>query len=348
MHASYSAKSDYLVHRVAQAWEFAKLLRAASQRRRGRGLVIGLGDLNTEPGSLPWRIVKHRVPEMHDTWLASPYRKGPPPGTEADDGDGSPDGATYGSPYNTWQWTRDQRKCLAGQEDTPTGELTLPPGLEFSQAVRIDYILASVAEPLATSESRGAHKGSGPDDDGAWVVEGAKVGMLDRLPKLCCSLSDHFSVEVTLAFRKRQPRAETSDLLDMFTESIQATPGDGYAQGVSSGYVPTATSPGPMKETKRLIDEILFVLGEYKSQRQRHGMWRKFKLGVAGLVMTGSLAGVWAVDAGWCRFLLAAAGALALAFAALDGWGVMLFDLAEGAALGELEWELRNFGDWRT
>ncbi|KAL8387241.1 hypothetical protein RB595_010053 [Gaeumannomyces hyphopodioides] len=320
MHAYYSSESDYLCHRVGQAWEFAKLLRAAS-RRHGGALVVGLGDFNTGPNSLPMRVLKYRAPDMHDAWLEDPLRRGIPAGggeqngtNDASGSVGMQNGATYGSPYNTWQWTRIQRaQYLTGQPDTPTVNLVLPPELDHSQAVRIDYVLASVASQFHTT-SHGRSTGDACEDDGVWAVKSAKVGVLDRHPTLGCSLSDHFGVQVTLVFQQRRQ-----------------SPGDG---------VPVET------DAEGLLDEVLGVLRDYASVRKRHAWWRNVRSGVAGTVLIGSLAGVWAVDGlGWARLLLGIAGASILGFALLDGWGGLLFNLAEGAALREFEWEVRNAKD---
>jgi len=69
MHAYYSDKSEYLCHRVAQAWEFAKLLNEAERSCRRGCLVLGLGDFNAEPDSLPVRVIRVRAKGMRDAWV---------------------------------------------------------------------------------------------------------------------------------------------------------------------------------------------------------------------------------------------------------------------------------------
>ncbi|RYP49511.1 hypothetical protein DL768_004814 [Monosporascus sp. mg162] len=363
MHASYSTEHDYMCHRVGQAWEFAKLLQAASQRRRGRALVIGLGDLNTEPNSLPWRILKHRAPDIYDAWFESPLQNGLLPESGERDGNvrsggaSIQNGATYGSPYNTWQWTRDQRtRYLSGQPDTSTSELILPPELNHSQAVRIDYVLASVApQPLDTTslELRGGNGTQNTNvarNDGVWVVKAAKVGMQDRHPTLGCSLSDHFSVEVTLALQQQQKGPDNGVPArsgpDVPTNSRQTTYGNVHAQDVnvaSADFTSVLGNLPAVKNAEVTLDEVIRVLDDYELARQRRGWWGKVRLGVAGTVLIGSLAGVWAVNGlGWARLLLGITGALALAFTILDGYGGLLFNLAESAALRELAWEVNN------
>ncbi|KAL4947953.1 Endonuclease/exonuclease/phosphatase [Aspergillus filifer] len=367
MHAYYSTKNDYLCHRVSQAWEFAKLLQAASQRHRGRALVIGLGDLNAEPHSLPWRILKHRAPEIYDTWLASHLRNGLPPECGEQIGCGKSrsvniqTGATYGSPHNTWQWTRNQRiRYLATQPGTPTREPILPPELDHSQAVRIDYVLASVAhEPLNTAPLEvicepGTQNTTVARRDGVWVVKAAKVGMRDRHPTIGCSLSDHFSVEVTLAFRAQQKvlldnGVPTRSGQDVPTKSRQTTLGDVHVQdanGVSANFTVASENLIPVDDAERTLNEVLRVIDDYKLVRQRVVWWGKVRSGVAGTVLVGSLIGLWVVDGfGWARLLLGTAGAFASAFAMLDGYAGLMFNLAEAAALRELAWDVNNVKD---
>ncbi|KAI1350380.1 Endonuclease/exonuclease/phosphatase [Xylaria sp. FL0043] len=343
MHASYSIKNDYLCHRVGQAWEFAKLLQAASQRRHGRALVIGLGDLNTEPNSLPWRILKHFAVNVYDTWLESPLQHKALPETGEQDGNvrnkvsGIQDGATYGSPYNTWQWTRAQRaQYLSGQPNSPTCELMLPPEINQSQAIRIDYVLASVASQMPhttspkTRDENGIHNTSIAHQDSGWVVLATKVGMLDRHPVLGCSLSDHFSVEVTLAFQNKS--AGNSADAD-FSLNLLSGP----------RHVATSRNLHVKKDDEMVLEEVLRVLGDYELARQQRNRWEKIRLGAAGVVLIGSLAGVWVVErVGWARLLLGITGALALTFAVAGGYGGLLFNCAETAALQELTWEVSN------
>jgi len=349
MHAYYSDERDYLCHRVGQAWEFAKLLRAASQRRQGKALVIGLGDFNTTPNSLPWRVLMHRAPDMRDSWLENPLRKvslsanGEPASNAQDELSGLLDGATYGSPYNTWHWTRDQRsRYLAAQTDTPTSHQFQLSELDQSQIARIDYILANVVSQLLDTASLEAARGESGSQNtskakehgrGVWVVKAAKVGMRDLHPTLNCSLSDHFSVEATLAF--------------VYPHGLGlVAPSDARIdsrQNTSADVLPGAAIPQTAENGEALLDEILHVLGDYQLARRRQSRWRKWRVGVEVTVLIGSMAGVWVVsEHGWARFLLGNTGALALAVAALDGFGGMLFDLAEGSALRELAWEVRN------
>ncbi|KAI1505462.1 DNase I-like protein [Biscogniauxia marginata] len=378
MHASYPG-DEYLCHRLGQAWEFGKILRFALQRRHYRTLVVALGDLNAEPTSLPWRIVRHLVPDMLDTWVQSPLRCKLQPGsgqrgvTTQNEEISIRDGATYGSPYNTWMWTRDQRRRYLEQLDIPHDELILPTDASHSEAIRIDYVLANVAPlPLDKDKDDSAVNPSlskvgseeEPDitnnnvthGDGLWTVKTAKVGMLDRHPTLGCSLSDHFSVEVTLMFGHAQRESATTSQ-ELFDESSSPSSNvsTSHRNGKHSDYhshvpqhvseditSPTRESLGGTKDDG-VLDEMLHVLSSYQSVRQKRAWWARVRLGVLSVVSIGSLVGVGLIDGfGWARSLLALAGILASCFAVLDACRRLLFDLAEGAALRELEWEVRN------
>lgn len=66
MHAPYANEGDaaYLTHRICQAWDMAKLHRLL---RKAGYAVIQVGDLNSEPGSLPYRIITEEG-RLVDSW----------------------------------------------------------------------------------------------------------------------------------------------------------------------------------------------------------------------------------------------------------------------------------------
>ncbi|KAI5917472.1 DNase I-like protein [Camillea tinctor] len=380
IHASYPGSNEYLCHRIAQAWELGKLLRFALQCRRGRALVVALGDLNSEPTSLPCRIVKHLVPEMHDTWLQFSLqrelssRSGERRITTQKTDSSIQDGATYGSSYNTWMWTRGQRARYLEQRDTRPDQLISPSDFDHSQSIRIDYVLANVAVPRDHTPQDNNDSAVNPSadklrswnkientvgftqDDGLWTVKAAKVGMIDRHPVLGYSLSDHLSVEVTLVFEQRQQRNLQTlplELSDPSCSGSSISTGDKSTFHGASGLYKTLRASvdvtSKLEESNGVVDpdglleEILHILRDYKLMRQKRAWWRKARLGVAGIVLMGSLAGVWVIGKfGGTRFLLAIAGALAASFAVSDVCRNLLFEFSEAAALRELEWEVRN------
>lgn len=223
-HAPYSSdKSDsYRVHREAQAWALAKLLRAAAQRK-GNPLVIAAGDFNTTPLSTAHRIILAHAP-VRDVWrvLHPDSSLGSWAGEEAawrrererarsrgggrdtaaggrddddDDDDTAPtaefnlveNGVTSNSVLNTWRWPKsEQAKLGRGKDGGPPSHAPDPHGK------RLDYIFASTA----------ARELDGGDAVGGWVVKDARVALTARHPELRCSLSDHFAVAATLAYHQ--------------------------------------------------------------------------------------------------------------------------------------------------
>jgi len=105
LHAEYCRRKDiYLGHRVLQALEAAQWVKLTSP---GADLTIYAGDFNTEPGDVPYRILRC-VGGLEDAW---------------EEIQGTGGGETCGTPKNTY--------CtIAEQKEYPRGK-------------RIDYILHS-------------------------------------------------------------------------------------------------------------------------------------------------------------------------------------------------------------
>jgi sphingomyelin phosphodiesterase 2 len=194
LHAPYEREPNdsYLCHRTAQAWEIAKLMKGAAERGH---FVIGLGDFNMIPLSLAhrvvtvhgrvkdiWRILHpdSSVGSSHD--LVEQARRRPIPTAIHNILE---NGTTCDSVLNTWRWNKSRQKRLGPNQP----RIDVPPDTVDPGAKRLDYIFVS------GSQERG---------NGGWVVKAAKVGMMERHPTLQCSLSDHFSVQTTLAWQSRQ------------------------------------------------------------------------------------------------------------------------------------------------
>ncbi|KAI0116863.1 DNase I-like protein [Daldinia grandis] len=213
-HAIYEHPPDktdsYLVHRLAQSWEMAKLVRGAAERGH---LALALGDFNDVPLSLSYRMLTAHAP-IKDAWrvlnpdssLGSAVheleraRRRPVPSAQYNIVE---NGVTSNSAYNTWRWSKSEQRALhSGKQQT-----VIPPDTPDPRGKRIDYIffspqvsVAPVSTPGATAAAaaRTSHgTGEGSRTKG-WVVKDTRVGMLTRHPDLGCSLSDHFSVEATL------------------------------------------------------------------------------------------------------------------------------------------------------
>ncbi|KAK6864694.1 hypothetical protein PG995_001222 [Apiospora arundinis] len=193
----------YTAHRLSQAWELSKLVRGATERGH---LVVALGDFNDVPLSLPHRILTSHAP-VRDVWRvlhpdsslgsaehdAERARRRPIPTAEFNIRE---NGATSNTAYNSWRWPKKQKKR--------PGDVVIAPDTSDPKGQRLDYIFAS----SGTSESE-ANPGWG------WVVQDARVGMLQRHPELGCSLSDHFSVEATLILHHSSQQSPGSSPLSL-------------------------------------------------------------------------------------------------------------------------------------
>ncbi|KAI1083292.1 Endonuclease/exonuclease/phosphatase [Whalleya microplaca] len=212
-HAAYEPADSYTVHRLAQCWEMAKLIRGASDRGH---LAVALGDFNDVPLSLPYRLLTAHAP-IRDAWrVLNPdsalgsaehelerARRRPVPSAAFNIVE---NGATSNSAYNTWAWPKSQQRAARRLQH-------IPPDTPDPRGKRIDYIFFSqgtsatsswtssepreINEPAAACADPHADGTGGPNNTG-WVVKEMRVGMQERHPQLGCSLSDHFSVEATL------------------------------------------------------------------------------------------------------------------------------------------------------
>lgn len=183
--ADADAQDTYRVHREAQSWQLAKLLRAAAERGH---LVVAAGDFNMTPRSTEHRLLTAHAP-VRDVWRVLHPNSSlgplsdPPPSAELNL---AQNGATSNSVYNTWRWPRAAQARLGPGK--PLQQVA--PDTPDPRGKRLDYIFASTA--VREIDTQGTI--------GGWVVRDARVGMVQRHPELGCSLSDHFSVEATLVF----------------------------------------------------------------------------------------------------------------------------------------------------
>lgn len=255
-HAPYDTDrgDTYRVHREAQAWQLAKLLRGAAERGH---LVVAAGDFNMTPLSAAHRIIMGRAP-VRDVWRV--LYPDSSLGCSHDDVErarGRPiptaefnlveNGATSNSVFNTWRWPSSEQKKLGHGRPI----IGVDPARPDPRGKRLDYVFAS----------------TGPREleDGAvggWVVKDARVGMTARHPGLGCSLSDHFSVEATLSFHTTTrdvaegaslkwplPPGATSSLSAFRTSTLPATHYHGGLDNMTATtkeetVEPPAGSPG--------------------------------------------------------------------------------------------------------
>ncbi|MCJ1396085.1 phospholipase C type enzyme [Xylographa bjoerkii] len=298
LHAPYEKEphDSYLCHRTAQAWEIAKLLRGAAERGH---LVVGLGDFNMVPLSLAHRLIEGYAP-VRDVWrvlhpesslgaAADKPEKARGRGVPTAEQNLRENGATCDSVLNTWRWRKEDQKRLRKGEHIDIDDATEDPN-----AKRLDYIFFS----------------SGSGHEGEWRVETARVGMTGRHPTLECSLSDHFSVEATIA------KVETED--------------------IKKGHsLPEAPDPN-------VLPSILPLIYTYSTRQllQRRLMLAHFL--VAVFVSIGCVIGIWWSAHAYVSFILALVSTLNLSAGVIDGLIGGLFIGSELRALKEFEWEIYN------
>lgn len=143
-HAIYEHPPDktdsYLVHRLAQSWEMAKLVRGAAERGH---LALALGDFNDVPLSLSYRMLTAHAP-IKDAWrvlnpnssLGSAVheleraRRRPIPSAQYNIIE---NGVTSNSAYNTWRWSKSEQRALHSGK----GPIVIPPDTPDPRGKRI-------------------------------------------------------------------------------------------------------------------------------------------------------------------------------------------------------------------
>ncbi|PBP18399.1 inositol phosphosphingolipids phospholipase C [Diplocarpon rosae] len=334
LHAPYEREPNdsYICHRTAQAWEIAKLMRAAAEKGH---LVLGLGDFNMIPLSLAHRLISTHSP-VHDVWLTlhpdssigaaidevEKVRQRPVPSAEFNT---AVNGATCDSVLNTWRWNKGQQKLL-GPNRPP---IEVPGDRSDPRAKRLDYIFASTGVNPFNPEA------------GSWVVKSAKVGFQQRHPELQCSLSDHFSVEATLVHSK-----SVHDKDNPGTEDGNSRIKSGNISGLpaNSEY---RKHQGQLEDKTPFLpvavyDEILAMIHKYRAREKSQ---RRLRLGhfVGSLAISiGCLVAVWWSPRNFVSFLLMLLSTLGLSAGAIDGLIGGLFVGSEIRALKEFEWEISN------
>ncbi|KAL7815389.1 Endonuclease/exonuclease/phosphatase [Trichoderma aethiopicum] len=324
-HAPYERPPNdtYLCHRTAQAWEIAKLLRAASLTGR---LVVALGDFNMTPRSLPHRIITARSP-LRDTWrVLHPDSSLGTADDPAEKARGLPvptarfnlevNGSTSDGVYNTWRWAKPARERLR------TEPCPVDPDSPDPRGKRLDYVFASTG-PLPPDARNNNSPGTPPR---GWVVHSASVEMTQRHPELNVSLSDHFAAMATLKFHEISP-SSPNPLLD-----AQLLP------------PPPEAKEDPESASLSLsdYDEILAMTREYMAREVRQRYWRGIHFFASVLVWIGCLVAVWFSPRNFVAFILMLVASLGLTTGVVDGLLALLFFWSEIRALREFEWEIQT------
>ncbi|KAI9873203.1 MAG: phospholipase C type enzyme [Pleopsidium flavum] len=343
LHAPYEREPNdsYICHRTAQAWEIAKLMRGAAERGH---LVIGLGDFNMIPLSLAHRLITAHAP-VQDAWRVlhpdssigaaidkiEQSRGRPVPNAEYNLME---NGATCDSVLNTWRWSKEQQRRL-GQND----DIVIDGHMQDPRAKRLDYIFFGndTRSVLNTTDTQYS---SSPQ----WLVHDVSVGMIHRHPSLKCSLSDHFSVELTLQ-RYSVNSTEEKDSLEIVVNG----------EDDKTDYEPVTETPRDRQATNRMVasnpatllpvstyDEILDMISEYGIRERRQRWLRMSHFAVSVLVSIGCLAAIWWSPRKAVSFILMLISTLGLGAGIIDGLIGGLFIGSELRALKEFEWEIKN------
>ncbi|CAE6412778.1 unnamed protein product [Rhizoctonia solani] len=210
-------------HRLVGAWEYAQLIRRASELGR---YVIVAGDFNAVDGSAPLEFIRAHA-KVQDAWWATHNLSSPAvPIVFPIPKEGAATsalaaihehGVTADSPLNSWS---------AGKPLDAVARRHL--------GKRLDYVLYRGPDARAEYEL---------------VASDAKVVMTERMPDLGVSLSDHFGVEVVLEIApagvSTQPTLEFNA-----TSEFNAT-----------DMLPPLPIPPPVSRTRALIlHDTLHVL----------------------------------------------------------------------------------------
>ncbi|OBR15882.1 endonuclease/Exonuclease/phosphatase [Colletotrichum higginsianum IMI 349063] len=338
-HAPYTENQPgdtYLAHRLSQSWEMSKLLRAASERGH---LALAMGDFNMRPLSLPHRIITAHAP-VHDAWRTlhpdsslgaadDPLERARGRPVPTADFNLKENGATSDHAYNTWRWPKEQQKKLGEGRD----KITVPPDTPDRKGKRLDYIFFGSAP-----QSRDGDGGGG----GTWVVRSARVGMVEPHPQLGCSLSDHFSVEVTLSYRqpRREPEQVGNDALLDEASYLQGPSGNSRRDSFMSAnpLVPLKALFLPIP----IYDDILSEIRHYTHREEGQRRWRAIHFLAWFAVLIACLIAVWFSPHNFISFILMLLSSLGLVAGVVDGLMSLLFFNSELRALKEFEWEISN------
>lgn len=309
LHAPYEKEPNdsYICHRTAQAWEIAKLMRAAKERG---SLVIGLGDFNMVPKSFAHVLVESRG-GVRDVWrvlrpqssvgasidIAEEKRRKEhnlPPTPDVEESL-QEHGHTCDSVCNTWRWDKALQKALDKGQDRTIAIREKDP-----RAKRLDYIFFGGFEL-------------------GWKVSRVQVCMTERHSTLRCSLSDHFAVEATI---ERDIPTEEEQAMSEEKEALQ--------------------EPEAMHLSHAFYEQILAMIHTYTLRERKQRRWRMGHFVGQALFSIGSFVAIWWSTYNYVAFILLIVSTLGIMAGTVDGLIGGLFVGTELRALSEFEWDIRN------
>ena len=325
LHAPYELNDSYLCHRTAQAWEIAKLMKAA--REKGN-LVLGLGDFNMVPMSFAHVLIESKG-DVQDAWRMVHPTSSIGASIDRVEADRrsqlklaeSPDvkeslhehGHTCDSVVNTWRWNEAHRKDLDKGYDREISMDTSDP-----RAKRLDYVFFGGSEH-------------------GWQVQDIQVALTERHPTLRCSLSDHFAVEATLV----QEAPVSSDCVNATLQKLA----DNNETGVNTDRKALKLSPEKSRRAgieASIYERILDMIDQYTLRERKQRRWRMGHFLGSAVFSIGSFVAVWWSRYNYVAFILLLISTLGLMAGTIDGLIGGLFVGSELRALNEFEWEVRN------
>jgi sphingomyelin phosphodiesterase 2 len=197
------------------------------------------------------------------------------------------------------------------------------------KAKRLDYIF--VGAGIRNGDGRPAPE---------WRVDQVKVGMTGRHPTLGCSLSDHFSVEATIALHqttngKPNNFPDIQELGHGSEERFDVKIGDNILETVprllASEDLPVST-----------YDEILAMIHTYTLRERRQRRLRLWHLVCSIFVSIGCFVAIWWSPHNYVSFILLFVSTFSFGAGIIDGMIGGLFVGSEIRALKEFEWEIKN------
>ncbi|GAA6031807.1 hypothetical protein JCM8097_002000 [Rhodosporidiobolus ruineniae] len=178
-------------HRVAQAWELARL--ATEKAERGRHVIV-MGDFNSQPHSIIMQILQ-TYGSLLDSFAQT--NAAPPSITSAQHRALSPveamtvHGITCDSPLNTYSAPKLRKR-------NPRDDVILRGGK------RLDYILFR----------------SPAESDLQLTAESTSLQLTEPIPSLGVSYSDHFALEATFAFTPTQQKLPDPLVPDLLSPAL--------------------------------------------------------------------------------------------------------------------------------
>ena len=332
LHAPYEREPNdsYICHRTAQAWDIARLMRDAGERK---SLVVGLGDFNMVPMSFAHVLLEARG-RVRDVWRV--LKPGSSVGASEDEAEKkrmktlglaetapsaeeslAEHGHTCDSILNTWRWSKTHQEELQRGRDRDVGLHETDAG-----AKRLDYIFV------------------GGDDNG-WKVQEAKVSMTERHPELRCSLSDHFAVEA-LIVRSDDVVASPGKIKVEGILTNQENKGHEMADYSEEDFERATTIPTRPQLKAAFYEDVLEMIRKYTLRERRQRRLRLSHFMCSCAVSIGCFVAIWWSPTNYVSFILILLSSLGLMAGTVDGLIGGLFVGSELRALHEFEWEVRN------